>query len=158
MSQETKKPDKKAVSDNTIGEHEAIAAAEQRLEAALVRPASGVEREWASRVVAEIKPLQDLLRSHCETSEGPDGLLLEIEDTTLIMNERLVDVKRHHKVLLDQCAGLLAEAKRCAAGEPVQPRDVRRRAASLMSEILHHHGIEADMMFEAFMSDFGGVD
>jgi hypothetical protein len=152
------KANQKAVADSTASEHAAIVAIQQKFEAALASPAPGREREWAARVATELRQLYDLMRAHCQSAEAPSGLLKSIEETTLIVNERLVGVREHHQKILDECQALLPEVERCASGEAVSYAALRRRAASLTIEMRHHLALEADLVFEAFESEIGVID
>jgi hypothetical protein len=139
-------------------EHAAIVAAQQGLEAALASAAAGREREWAGRVATELRRLYDSMRDHCRSAEAASGLLASIEETMLVVNERLVEVREHHQKILDECEALLPEVERCAAGEVVSYAALRRRADALMIELRHHQALEADLVFEAFESDIGVID
>jgi hypothetical protein len=152
------KANQKAIANSTATAHADIVAIQRKLEAALASPAPGREREWAARVATELRQLYDLMRAHCQSAEAPSGLLKSIEETTLIVNERLVEVREHHQKILDECQALLPEVERCAAGEAISYAVLRRRAASLMIEMRHHQALEVDMVFEAFESDIGVID
>ncbi len=158
MAKDPIKANHKTVADGMAAEHAAIVTAQQGLEAAFASAAPGREREWAARVATELRRLYDLMREHCRSAEAPSGLLTGIEETTLITNERLVEVRAHHQKIFDEGQALLPEVERCAAGEAVWHALLRRRAASLMTEMRHHQALEADLVFEALESDIGVID
>lgn len=141
------------VARGTAEEHQLINDAQQRLEVALVRAGSGRQRNWSSRLALESRRLLELLQSHVESAEGPEGLLTEIEKRMLAINDQVVSVLKEHRRLVDQCSALVSKATRCSEGRKDSLPDLRKSAASLMTEIRRHLALEADLMTEVFSCD-----
>lgn len=141
------------VARGTAEEHEMINDAQHRLEVALVRAGSGGQRNWSSRLARESRRLLELLQSHVESAEGPEGLLTEIEKRMLAINDQVVSVLKDHRRLVDECGALVSKASLCSDGRKDYLPDLRKSAASLMTEIRRHLALEADLITEMFACD-----
>jgi hypothetical protein len=143
---------------NTSYEHGAIMAAKQRLEEALSSQAKGCEKEWASWVAKELRNLRESLRLHSESVEEPGGLLSELHNKIAVVNKRLTDTCNYHPKLLRECDELLETVELLERGEAISVCNIRRKAAVLIDDILHHQAYEADLIFEVFDRDIGSID
>ena len=143
---------------NASADHQALAAAQHELDVAIARPLTGREREWAVQTAISVKKLQKVLVGHVSAAEAPGGLISDIEYNTLIVNERVVDLKDNHRNLLKECERLLHDLETYSTDKVAGLTAVRRDLMCLMIDLHHHRAIEADMIFEALDFDIGAVD
>jgi len=148
----------KEVVDITSNEHAAILAAQHKLESAVALAAIGREREWAGNVLKELRRLRELLSLHCRSVEKPDGLLSEIQNAMLSVNERLTQAREYHPKLLKDCDDLLALVEIHKEADSVSIKEIRKMTALVMMDLRHHQACEADLIFEAFERDVGLFD
>lgn len=151
--------EQEAASARTASEHEALAVARHRLEAALEASAPGREQDWAQRVAAACGEVQRLLRGHIESAEGPNGLLEEIERSApMAFTLRLRRLRTEHHRLQRALMALGRDAERVGQGEPISPSRLRRRLGRLLTRLSEHGAQEADLVLEALSVAVGVGD
>lgn len=141
------------VTRGTVEEHQAITDAQQRLEVALIRAGMGQRRNWSTHLAKESRRLLELLQSHVDSAEGPEGLLTEIEKRMLAINGQVVSVLKDHRRLVNECNALVMKVGNCNDGHRDALIDLRKSAASLMTEIRRHLALEADLIVEVLAAD-----
>lgn len=146
------------VTRGTVEEHQLISDAQHRLELALIRAGMGRPHNWSTRLAKESRRLLELLQSHVDSAEGPEGLLTEIEKRMLAINDQVVSVLKDHRRLVNDCSALVSKVGHCGDGRADSLVDLRKSAASLMMEIRKHLALEADLIVEVLAQDHDPPD
>jgi len=127
------------------------------LEKALVSPAPGRESDWKRRAGAALAVVEDLVRQHVESAEGPGGLFQEIE-LTLGRPRDLTLAKNEHERLLKASRALLMELDEKRDDPAFPAEEVRERTLRLTLVLRRHAAREADLVYSAFDLDLGAGD
>src|SRR5690242_10350892 len=130
-----------------------------RLEWVLSLPATGREREWASRLAAALGAVGQGWRAHTAESEADGGMFTEVDLTRPSLVRQVGALCREHGDLLARATALQREAQSAAhaftfpaasragsglPGGPSTPREVpdfgllRRRAEQLLHALRRH--------------------
>ena len=147
-----------ALAQETWAEHDALLIAIHSLEAALAAAAPGRERLWARHVAEMLKGVADALAEHIASTEDPDGLFAEIDDTWPTMAYHVERLRREHSELIEQARALALRVEYSVKHEMPDFHDVRRRAALLLTELRHHQAAETDLIHKSFFVDLGVGD
>ena len=138
--------------ESNKNEQNAIVQAVHVLEAALASPTPGREEAWATQVLLDLEPVVKAVEEHCRLSEGPQGLVRELE-SVLGRHFVLRMVSKEHTTLIAEAEEFLAALKE---GNDVEA--VRARAARLTSDLRRHQAHESDLIYEAFIRETGAGD
>jgi hemerythrin-like domain-containing protein len=142
----------------TCAEHDALLNAMHQLEAALASAAPGRENAWNEQVVARLRTVEDALREHVVSADGPDGLLAEIDITRPTLMRRVEKLRQDHAALLEQVRELKKLAELRGGNATPDFQRIRQQATSLLNAMRHHQHMETDLIFETFYTDIGTVD
>jgi hypothetical protein len=140
------------VTASTTVEHDAILRAIQVLEAATASPSLGREAAWGQRVTTDLAPVVEEVIAHCQSAEGPHGLVRELE--LVLGRPRLLRVTSAEH---DRLAGEASEFLEWLSSDP-DVDSVRTRAARFTADLRTHQAHEADLIYEAFFRDIGVGD
>ena len=126
------------------------------VERCLAAPASGRAVVWGEAVHDALGTLARDFDAHVQVTEGTEGL----HQSILARDLRLTNAVRR---LTDEHAGMAAEIATLLADSepPVTEPDVdalRDRATRLLGHVVRHRQTGADLVYEAFHTDVGGVD
>ncbi len=146
------------VSARTADEHDALVAAMQQLDGALVAAAPGREAAWASRVAADLRDVRSALEQHRASAEGAGGLFAELQAVLPAASYRLGKLRQGHAAMLDETDGLLTSIERMADDGTGSFDAIRRRVSVLLSGMRAHQAQEVDLIYEAFCRDLGALD
>lgn len=166
MSEDTpaaSNPEDSAEGDET----EALSAARER-RMALQEAMAGVEwaiaspsgtADWWTELAAALGGLQRALASHIDEVEGTDGLLAELVAKAPRLSRAKQQMEEEH-VELGAELDALGEAVRQGAGEPdaVDVAATREQVLLLLGALARHRQAGADMVYEAYTVDIGGLD
>ncbi|MCU1375231.1 MAG: hypothetical protein JWO68_2517 [Actinomycetia bacterium] len=131
-----------------------LRAAVGRLEGALATPASGRAVDWAKEVGIELDLLGDALQLHIAVTEADDGLLHDIIEHAPRLAHRVARVQEDH-VLLRR------HLERARDGLPRRDDDVaaaRDLVVDLLTAVVRHRHMGADLVYEAFNVDLEAAD
>jgi len=150
-----------------------------RLEQVLGAPATGRERQWASRLAAALGAVVQGWVVHTAESESADGVFTEVDLTRPSLARQVGALCQEHGELLARATALQREAQsaaraftfpapsRAAAYPPAElsgPRQVpdfgllRRRAEELLHALRRHQEDETDLVLESLTTDIGVGD
>jgi hypothetical protein len=127
-----------------------------RLERSLAAPASGRSVVWGEHVHAVLVELAEDFREHIEVTEGADGLHQAILAGDLRLANAVNTLAVEHGQIAGEIDGLLTETE-----PPVTVADaesVRKQATVLLSQLIRHRQVGADLIYEAYQTDIGGGD
>lgn len=126
------------------------------LEHTLAAPASGREVVWGEAVHDALITVVGDFGAHVEVTEGPGGLHQTIMSADLRLANAVHALAAEHGSIAEEIAALVADSE-----PPVIAADVdglRERGVRLLAQLLRHRQRGADLIYEAFHADIGGVD
>ncbi len=126
------------------------------LERALASPAVGRPLIWGERVRTVLVEVADDLREHIEVTEGPDGLHQAIVSGDLRLANAVETLTTEHTQITAELADLIEATDPPVPTEEVA--DIRERATRVLGALIRHRQRGADLIFEAYDTDIGGVD
>ena len=120
------------------------------VETAAASPAA--DPKWHEINVRELERLRDAFDEHVAEVEAEDGLLPELTRSAPRLHHSIVQVQQEHPVICAQIDAVITLATNAA---PVD--DVRDAALEALLEIARHRQRGADLVYEGYMVDIGGV-
>lgn len=145
------------VAEATSREHQTLVQALRALEDALASPATGREVVWKRRVSRNLAVVVGSLQDHCESAEGPGGLIVQVQRSIGRPHE-LSEAMREHQILARDAVDFLAALADHVEDERPAVADVRQRAAGLSNALRQHQAREADLLMQAMQRDIGVGD
>ncbi len=124
------------------------------LEAALSAPAPGRESAWRATVADELAELANAVDEHVRSTEGEHGLYAEILELASNLSGKVRHLRDEHPKIQATIAAELEMMTRA----PERPVDeVRDQMQRLMGTIVRHRQHGADLVWEAYSIDIGGM-
>jgi hypothetical protein len=112
---------------------------------------------WAADLRAELTDLSDALDQHVELTEASDGLLSDIAASTPRLAHRVQKAKEDHVVLRAAVARALEGLPPGDGGDAgVSP--ARDRVVELLTALVRHRHLGADLVYEAYNVDIEASD
>ncbi len=126
------------------------------LENALAAAAGGRAVVWGERVHAALTTLVADFAAHIEVTEGPGGLHQSILVGDLRLANGVEALTVEHLAISTDIAQLVADSAAPVTSEDVT--QLREQATLLLGHLVRHRQRGADLIFEAYATDIGGVD
>ena len=133
-----------------------LRAAVGTVERALSSAARGRVKAWSTELRDELAVLEDALETHIATTEAPDGLLADIAAAVPRLAHRVERTRADHTVLRDALRAAV-DALPDGDDEDAIP-DARTRVVELLTAVVHHRHLGADLVYEAYNVDIEAVD
>ena len=134
-----------------------LRAAIGQVERALSTAAHGRVAAWSSDLRQELTNLSDALDSHIELTEADDGLLADIASSTPRLAHRVHKAREDHVVLRAAVVRALEGLPPGDGGDSgVAP--ARDRVVELLTALVHHRHLGADLVYEAYNVDIEASD
>lgn len=130
---------------------ERIRALMDRFEAAMAEPASLSPDDWRSRLSDLADEMSRELASHVQGTEGADGLFDDVMAKAPRLRSDVDRLRREHtelQTLLDRFRDVVVD------DDPVL---VRERGLALLTALIVHRQHGADVLYEAYWVDVGGL-
>ena len=150
-----------------MSEHENLAQARKhraglraaigQVERALSTAAHGRVAAWSSDLRSELEDLADALHQHIELTEASDGLLADIETSAPRLAHRVQKAREDHVVLRAAVARAL-EALPPGDGGDAGVAPARDRVVELLTALVNHRHLGADLVYEAYNVDIEAAD
>ncbi|HEU4527096.1 MAG TPA: hypothetical protein VFT80_04130 [Actinomycetota bacterium] len=134
--------------------HDALVAAEE----ALSGPASGREDAWAREVVGALAHLRETIEDHIEVTERPGGLYDEILQNAPRMATAVQRLREEHPALRDATSDAIARLRTTPIGTTWSLEDARDDIQRLFGNVVRHRQHGADLVWEAYNLDIGGIE
>ncbi len=131
-----------------------LRAAVGRVEASLAAPARGRAGQWAKELDAELDDLGRALELHITTTEAPDGLLRDVVDSAPRLAKRVERVRNDHVALRER----LEAARAALPHDDDGVSEARDRVVELLTAVVRHRGLGADLVYEAYNVDLEAAD
>ena len=128
-----------------------------QVERALSTAAHGRVAAWSSDLRDELTNLSDALHTHIELSEADDGLLADIAASTPRLAHRVDKAREDHVILRAACARAI-EALPPGDGGDAGVAPARDRGVELLTALVHHRHLGADLVYEAYNVDIEASD
>lgn len=139
--------------DAAIDRRERLHTAIVRMEKALAAPAVK-EQAWRTRIQRELKDLGTVFRDHIAVTEGDAGLFDEVIRAAPRLSHA-VDVLRAEHV---EIAKAIDAAAAWLDSPPPPHAEIRDRLLGLLGSLVRHRQQGADLVYEAYEVDIGGLD
>ena len=132
-------------------EHDALLSGLRQLEVALESLRPGLESSWRVGADSKLRSAAASIERHCESAEGPDGLLAQVERDTG-RSQNVSAAHDAHKQLCEQVRALVA-----SLSKDVEVDIVRERATRLVKLLLGHLDLVGDLVYDAALDSDTGV-
>jgi len=128
------------------------------VEAATSSPALGREGDWTKDVIRELQDLSHTIEEHVEVTERPEGLYDEIRGLAPHLASKVERLREEHPELRDATTALIAKLETTRVGEAWELGAARDEVQRLLGRIVRHRQQGADLVWEAYNLDIGGVE
>ncbi|MEX0755171.1 MAG: hypothetical protein WD556_08665 [Actinomycetota bacterium] len=128
------------------------------VEQAISRPAPGRVESWTSNVITQLQKLRDAMDEHVYVTEEPEGLYDEVLDLSPRLAGKVRRLREEHPLILEQTDELIGRLRANAIGDEWPLEDVRDETQRLLGRIVRHRQRGADLVWEAYNLDIGGMD
>lgn len=128
-----------------------------QVERSLSTAAHGRVGAWSADLRDELTALSTALDQHIELTEAADGLLADIATSTPRLAHRVQKAREDHVVLRAAVARALQGLPPGDGGDAgVAP--ARDRVVELLTALVHHRHLGADLVYEAYNVDIEASD
>lgn len=124
-----------------------------RLEAILASPAA--RSAWLDDVRGSIKGLRDAFAIHVSVTEGEEALFEEIVDAAPRLANQVDALRRDHTEI---DAAIQDAMHAVEDSDTPDPAVVRTKLTGVLGHLVRHRQQGADLLYEAYQVDVGGVD
>lgn len=132
-------------------EHDALLSGLRQLEVALESLRPGPESGWRAGADSKLRSAAASIERHCESAEGPDGLLAQVERDA----GRSQNVSAAHRAHEQMCRKVQALVSSLAQDVAI---DIVRDRAAALAELLHRHlNLIADLAYDLALDSDTGV-
>ena len=128
-----------------------------RVERAMSGPATGRTDVWSKELATELHGLSNALEEHIEQTESPSGLLADIIEAAPRLAHRVELTRNDHSHLRDRLKSAL-EAVELANSAQGTVADARDRVVELLTGLVRHRHLGADLVYEAYNVDIEAAD
>jgi hypothetical protein len=128
------------------------------VERAISSPAAGRLDTWTVDVVKRLGILVDAIDEHIEVTERPQGLYEEILDRAPRLSSQVDRLRAEHPTLRTGAAELIERLQSTVIGPDWPLDEARDDAQRLLGKIVKHRQRGADLVWEAYNLDIGGIE
>jgi hypothetical protein len=134
--------------------HAALIAVEK----AISGPAAGREPQWAAEVGKSLTGLRDAIIEHIDVTERPEGLYDEIRARAPRLANALEQLQEEHAPLRDATEATIRRLEDDGVGEAWPVAQARDDLQRLLGRVVRHRQLGADLVWEAYNLDIGGIE
>lgn len=134
--------------------HRAMIEAEDAIAAA----APGRFAEWTEAVLKSLVHVHTAFHSHIEHAEGVDGVYEEVLEREPRLQDAVLKVKEEHPVILSMIHEPYNRLRLRGADEHIPSEEIRDAVMKVLGKITRHRQKGADLVWEAYYVDLGGLD
>lgn len=135
-------------------ERAGLRAAIGRVERSLATAARGRVDAWSKELSDELDDLDRALELHIATTEAPDGLLADIVEAAPRLVHRVDQTRDDHTLLREHVARARAALRPDDDAVPA----ARDRVVELLTALVRHRHLGADLVYEAYNVDIEAGD
>lgn len=151
-------PDLTAALDEARKRRADLHAALIDVERAISGPATGREQEWSSGVVTRLLALRDALDEHIEATERTDGLYDEITGRAPRLSNAVQRLQAEHPEMRSAISQTIDRLQTTPVGESWPLGEARDDLQRLLGRVVKHRQLGADLVWEAYNLDIGGIE
>lgn len=129
-----------------------------QVEQAISSPAVGRETDWTKEVVRGLQDLGHTLQEHIEVTERTGGLYEEITQRAPRLSGKIELLREEHPEIRDATSALLTKLETTSIGQTWELSDARNELQRLLGRVVRHRQLGADLVWEAYNLDIGGVE
>jgi hypothetical protein len=128
------------------------------VERAISSPAAGRLETWTGDVVKRLTLLRDSIDEHIEVTERSEGLYEEILHRAPRLSSQVDRLRAEHPALRTATADLIERLHSTSIGRDWPLDEARDDAQRLLGKIVKHRQQGADLVWEAYNLDIGGIE
>jgi hypothetical protein len=128
------------------------------VERAISSPAAGRLDTWTGDVVKRLSILLNSIDEHIVGTERPGGLYEEILNRAPRLSSQVDRLRAEHPALRAGTAELIERLHTTAIGPGWPLDEARDDAQRLLGKIVKHRQLGADLVWEAYNLDIGGIE
>ena len=128
------------------------------LEKAISSPAVGREGDWSKDVLRNLVDMEHAIVEHIEVTERTDGLYDEISQKAPRLSGKIDQLRREHPEMRESARELISRLEATPIGDELPLQDARDDLQRLLGRIVRHRQLGADLVWEAYNLDIGGVE
>jgi len=134
--------------------HRAMIEAEDAIAAA----APGRFAEWTEAVLKALVHVHTAFHSHIEIAEGDEGVYEEVLEREPRLRDAVAKMKNEHPEVLGMIHEPYNRLRLRAADEYIPAEEIRDAVMKVLGKITRHRQRGADLVWEAYFVDLGGLD
>lgn len=127
-----------------------------QLEVASSSALTGRPEQWRAQVLPLVGVLHEAWASHVHGTEGAGGLWEQIRTDAPRLDARLRLLRREHVAVTAEVESLQRDLTDADDGEEGLGK-VRERVVALLARLVRHRQRGADLIYEAYSQDIGGM-
>ena len=128
------------------------------VEEAISGPAAGREPQWTLEVVAALQRLRETIEEHIEVTERAEGLYDEILHKAPRLADAVHRLRAEHPILRDRTSEAISKLRTTPLDTTWTLEEARDEMQRLLGKIVKHRQLGADLVWEAYNLDIGGVE
>ena len=129
------------------------------LEEALSSPAAGRIADWTSVVVKEMHEVGAAFEQHIVVTEQPDGLYDEILERAPRLAGNVRRLREEHPEITEGITHVLSKLEHVEIGTENWPLEAARDDLQrFIGSVIRHRQRGADLVWEAYIVDIGGLE
>jgi hypothetical protein len=128
------------------------------LEQALSAPTPGRVKEWTLDVAERLRSVRDAFDEHVFVTERPEGLYEEIRTMSPRLAGKIKRLDEEHPVILAKADETLRKLEALDTQDVWPPEVARDDVNKLLGRIVRHRQRGADLVWEAYNVDIGGME
>lgn len=128
-----------------------------QVETTISSPAVGREADWSKEVVLALEGLRRAIDEHIEVTERPEGLYVEIRNRAPRLDTAIRRLQDEHPGMRDATTEMIARLSSTPIGEDWPLEEARDDLQRLLGRVVKHRQLGADLVWEAYNMDIGGL-
>jgi len=128
------------------------------LERAAARPAVAREEQWVKGVIEALEELEGEIIDHIEVTERHDGLYAEIVEAAPRLSRKVQLLRDEHPEMQEATSSLRARLTTARVSDAGSVDEARDEIQHVLGRLVKHRQLGADLVWEAYSRDIGGVD
>jgi hypothetical protein len=128
------------------------------LEEALSSPAAGRIADWTGVVVKEMHEVSAAFEQHIVVTEQPDGLYDEILERAPRLAGNVRRLREEHPEITQGITHMISQLEHVEIGESWPLEQARDDLQRFIGSVIKHRQRGADLVWEAYNVDIGGLE
>ncbi len=128
------------------------------VERAISSPAVGREDDWTKDVVVQLQDLRHALEEHIEVTEREQGLYAEVCQRAPRLSNAVDRLRAEHPEIRDSAVSTIEKLEATPVGDAWPLAEARDELQRLLGRVVRHRQLGADLVWEAYNLDIGGLE